>query len=228
MNKWSGFCALLIGSLLLSSPAWATKLTVTGRSEIKVAPDQAVISLQVMAEKMTAAAAKTAVDQKVTQIRKGLTRWFSSEQMVNEQLRVSPRYRYERDTQERSLEGYQARRRIRLTLTQLDELSNILDQALKDGADEVAQISYQNSHWQKLSEQVRLQAVANGQQLAKQFAAAVNKKVAAIISMDYQGQRNEVAPVMLRTMQVKVADSANYQTQQLTIDDSVLMTFDLQ
>ncbi|MFM2483230.1 SIMPL domain-containing protein [Celerinatantimonas sp. YJH-8] len=212
----------------ISNPVWATQLTVTGHASMKIPPDQALITLQVVAEQPTANQAKQQVDDKITRIRQGLSKWLKDDAMTNDELRIHPFYHTERPSADRQLAGYQASRAMQLKLKDLAHLSAILDMALHQGADAIADIRYQNSQWESWGQKVRIQAVHNGQELATQFASALGKKVVDVTSVEYQGGYVSHPPVLLRSMKLNTPmAAANYQRQDLTIDDSVLMKFEL-
>lgn len=210
-----------IAALVLSGQVFATTLTLTGRASLKVMPDMATIMFSVSKTAKSASIAKQQADQSVS----ALEQKFATKPWLHfssAQIQVTPVYSLDSE-KKRQLDGYQARRPVQVKITNLTKLSDVLSWGLTD-ADSVTQIRYDSSKRAKLTEDVRLDALKNAQLIAQQFAKALGKKVVSVDAIDYDN-RSPSLPIHL-LKQAKLS-SNSYQSQSLSIDDSVLVHFTL-
>lgn len=139
------------------------------------------------------------------------------------QLTVRPQYKMTSEHQRR-LVGYKASRSVIVKLKQLSLLGTLLDSGFKHGADGLISIRYQSSQWKHFKSVVRIKALRDGQQLAAQFAKALGKQVIDLESIEYSNSYQQPVPVF---REMKLASGGGYQSNVLTIKDSVLLRFEL-
>ncbi len=183
---------LLLGTLSAGSQVWAHDtlpdgpfLSTTGRAALRVSPDQATLDISVNAQAPTALKAKQQLDERVNHYLAFLrTEGLALSDIEAASLVTWPRYRVD-NTGEQHLDGYGARRTLRVTVRQLDRLSALLDAALRDRLDGIRSITYDVAQPQRWREQVRDQALDNAHAQAQALAKRAGATLGPVYSIRY-------------------------------------------
>lgn len=210
----------------LSLPALAAgpefpHIETSGYGEVLARPDMAEFSVQAVESTLTAEQAKQAVDQVVTAFITRLTNaGVSRDAIRSSNLYLAPKYQYPKSGQA-ELVGYQASRRVTVTVYELENLNTYLDGALGDGIDRVDHIQLKVKDRQGYQEQARLLAIKDANQKAASLAEGFEGWLDGVWEIRYHN--SQVQPVMVRemAMDAKAAGYAGYQDSVLTISDSV-------
>jgi uncharacterized protein len=147
-------------------------ITVSGTAEIKVVPDQVVLSLGVQTEDMVLAAAKAKNDsviQKVQALAKDLK--VDSKDIQTDYYHIEPRY--SDNYSQRTFLGYFTQKGVAITLRDVAKFDELLSRALEAGVTNVQQVNFQTSELRKYRDQARAAAL----QAAKEKAQAMAKEL---------------------------------------------------
>jgi uncharacterized protein YggE len=106
----------------------ARTIAVRGEGELKVAPDVAIVSLQVRARAKDAKAAQKANAEEMARVSKVLRGEFGldAKEIQTSGISVNPDYRYERDGK-RVFLGYEALHSLNARVKKLDRVGELLD-----------------------------------------------------------------------------------------------------
>jgi uncharacterized protein YggE len=220
------FAAATVTALpaLAASPEFA-HIETSGYGEVVARPDMAQFTVQAVESTLTAEQAKHAVDQVVSKFIARLTNaGVSRDAIQSSNLYLSPKYQYPKSGQA-ELVGYQASRRVTVTVNELDKLNTYLDGALGDGIDRVDNIQLKVSDRQRYQEQARQQAIQNANEKARSLAQGFGGTLGGVWKVSYHN--NNVQPVMMRemAMDAKMGGNAGYQDSVVTISDSVNVVY---
>ena len=205
-------------------------IEVTGVSKIEVKPNIANISISVNEVKPTAIAAKNAADKAVSELLKRLkTFGISKNDISSANLNITTEYRYP-PKQERKLVGFRASRDIRVSVSHLDSVSKILDEAINAGANQVNGISFDVKDKHKYLVQARTQAIADAKAKAESLATGFGTKIKGVWQIRYQNGQPDHQPMFKQRMMLSSAAGADngYQNAKITFNDRVEVVFTLQ
>ena len=105
-------------------------IETSGASEIVIDADMAVVNIEVVVEAPTSKAAKDASDKAISQFLSRLKQvGVDKHDIQSPNLSLHPQYHYPKN-EPATLKGYQASRRMTITVKQLDQLNDLLDSAL--------------------------------------------------------------------------------------------------
>ncbi len=228
LNVFTAACMIATPLAANANSPTFPHIETIGTSEITVDADIAEISVSVIAEEATASQAKKQADKAVTDfINRLLKAGIDKKAIQSANLQLSPRYVYDNESRSNNKVGYTASRQITITITELDRLNSILDGALAEGVNQVNNIQFKSSKQQELAQQARQLAIKDAQQKAQSLAQGFGQKLLGVWQVRYLNQR-AIQPVMMRMEAApKSSVSQSYQQAQITISDSVEVTYQL-
>lgn len=174
--------ALLVGLSVPWSPRAgqeahaARNITVTGEAEVRVLPDEAILSLGVETWHGDLSTAKRRNDQRVAQVYAVARKYDLPEKYIQtDHISVEPRYRdsYYRE----DLDGYLVRKSIILTIHDLDTFDALLTDAIEAGANFVLGVQFRTTELRKYRDQARELAIVAAQEKAEGLAGALGQVV---------------------------------------------------
>jgi uncharacterized protein YggE len=179
---------LFCSGLALASPSFAETtartLTVTGRSEVKVAVSEAIMNLGVQAEGSTAEKVQDELRSKMNRLIEVL-KAASVKDLQTTNVQLYPRYRPVKDTQ--VLDGFTGQNSVsfRVPVAQSGE---ILDAAVRAGANQVGGIQFDiaRSDAEKARSQALKDAVQDAQKQGQDVLEALGLKIKEIRSIQAQ------------------------------------------
>ena len=202
-------------------------IETTGASEIVIDADMAVVNIEVVVDAPTSKAAKDASDKAISQFLSRLKQaGVDKHDIQSANLSLHPQYDYQKN-EPAKLKGYQASRRMTITVKQLEQLNDLLDSALEQGINRVNSIELTSSKRADFIEQARQAAIEDAKQKAQSLAKGFDKKVEGVWQVRYYDQHP------IQPMQYKMAAQADngaaesYQQGQVTISDRVEVVFKL-
>jgi uncharacterized protein YggE len=221
---------MLVAAGLVSLPVAAAvpdfaHIETSGHGEVIARPDMAEFTVQAEESALTAEQAKKAVDSSVTAFISRLTEaGVSRDAIQSSNLYLAPKYQYPKSGQA-ELVGYQASRRITVTVYQLEKLNSYLDGALGDGIDRVDNIRLKVKDRQRYQEQARQEAIKDADSKARSLAQGFGGTLGGVWKVSYHS--NPVRPVVMRemAMDVRAAGDTGYQDSTITISDSVNVVY---
>ncbi|EGQ9919552.1 TPA: oxidative stress defense protein [Vibrio parahaemolyticus] len=226
------YSCLLASALSLSSvsvladvPEFA-HVTTTGYGEVVATPDMATFSVKVVDTTMTAEQAKQSVDKTVEDFLQYLSdAGLSKDNITSSNLYLAPQYHYPKSGKA-ELVGYRASRSINVTVTDLADLNQYLDMALKAGINQVDNIQLKVSNQAEYQQKARMAAIKDAREKAASLASGFDKKLGGIWQINYN--QMHVQPVLMRSMSMDSKQGSNsYQDSTLVIRDQVDVVYKL-
>ncbi|HGS4885868.1 TPA: oxidative stress defense protein [Vibrio parahaemolyticus] len=226
------YSCLLASALSLSSvsvladvPEFA-HVTTTGYGEVVATPDMATFSVKVVDTTMTAEQAKQSVDKTVEDFLQYLSdAGLSKDNITSSNLYLAPQYHYPKSGKA-ELVGYRASRSINVTVTDLADLNQYLDMALKAGINQVDNIQLKVSNQAEYQQKARMAAIKDAREKAASLASGFDKKLGGIWQINYNQMHAQ--PVLMRSMAMDSKQGSNsYQDSTLVIRDQVDVVYKL-
>ncbi len=232
-------CAVLLTlssySLANTSLPGNRHITVTGHAEMMAMPDIAVVNFSVESNQKTSLDAKKDVDERVNNLLDGLANFAVDEDAVSaSNISTEVRYAYNRGERDK-VEGYVARRNLKVTLNNIDKLNAFMDFALSVKIDAIRNIELKSSDEAQLQQEVNALAVKNAKVKGRSLANAFDAKLGAIYSINSNsnsnhhryGANNEVYATSSR-MADSTAKPGRYLQENLVFSASISVVFDLE
>jgi uncharacterized protein YggE len=186
-------CPFLFFLLLVARPAAAQdsdgrSITVSGEAEVRVGPDEVVLTLGVQTSDLELAVAKAENDRRVEAIlaaaeKQGVER----EHLQTDYLEIEPRYR---DAYEAfDFIGYFVRKTIVVRLRDIGAFESLLASVLEAGANYVHGIDFRTTELRRYRDRARSLAVQAAEEKARAMAADVDQEIGRPLSIreDYYG-----------------------------------------
>jgi len=181
---------LVIGLVLASSaPVFAGDdatprlISVTGDAEIKVRPDQVILTLGIETDDMVLTEAKNKSDGKSRSLLEALDRFrIDKKDIQSDFIHIEPRYEY--DKAKRIFLGYFVRKTYVVTIRDIDSFEEILSAVLEAGIEHVHGIQFRTSELKANRVLAREKAIQAAREKAIDLAAALGKKIGEPYSID--------------------------------------------
>jgi hypothetical protein len=169
--------ALAFSSLAFAADVQEPRLiTVTGDAEVKVAPDEVILTLGVEMWDKDLTAAKSQNDQRVKDILKLAPQFgIDSNHVQTDFLSIEPRYND--NYTHREFIGYFVRKTIAFTLRDTSKFETLLSGALEAGANYVHGIEFRTTELRKHRDQARALAINAAREKALSLAKELGQKV---------------------------------------------------
>ncbi|MDO4549172.1 MAG: SIMPL domain-containing protein [Clostridia bacterium] len=170
--------ALLI--FMLMGIASAASIETTGAASVALEPDIAQLSLGVRSFEADVTQAMANVNLRVEQIRAALAEMnISPDGIVAEDVYIYSNYDY--DTGLNS--GYNVTRQMRVTVSDISIVGNVIDAALSNGADELNSLSFSSSGQREAYDEAMALAVQDARKRAEIIAAAEGMTIVSLTSL---------------------------------------------
>jgi uncharacterized protein YggE len=173
---------LFVSLLVIATSAFSATddvlrtITVTGRAEVLVVPDEAVVNLGVEIFKSELGEAKEENDRIVTAVLAAAKKnGVSTEHLKTDYLHIQPRYRETRE--ERVFLGYIVRQSIIVIVAEVDRLDGIISSALEAGANQVHGVEFRTSEPRKHKDEARSLALDAAKEKAEAMAGRLGQKI---------------------------------------------------
>jgi uncharacterized protein len=154
----------------------ARSITVTGDAEVRVVPDEVLVSLGVETWNADLQAAKTENDQRVARVL-ALARdlQIKPENIQTDHISVEPRYHD--DYEKRGFRGFFVRQTMVVTLRDVTRFEDLLTGALAAGATHVHGVQFRTTELRQYRDQARALAVNAAREKAEALAGELGQKV---------------------------------------------------
>lgn len=218
-----------IGMLAVPALADETKVHVSGNSSVKVVPDQAEISFDVVEQGSSADVLKPSVDEKVAKVIKAAEELgIASRDIQATAVSVQPNYTYDRETGEQRLVGVTVQRSMRITVRELASYPKLVDAALAAGVNQAAQVSLTLADPSADEEQAIRQAVDNTLVTARVVADQLGLKVKKVSDVRASTSQSSPRPIMTFGGIARAESSdSSFREGEISIQASVSMTVEL-
>lgn len=176
--------ALLTILIAVPAAAQATAsraITVNGTAEVKVPPNEVILTVGVETDSLDIVKARAANDQRVTAIVEAArTHAVASEHVKTDFLDIQPRYN---DSARREFLGYFARRSLVITLRDVSKFEPLLSSVLTAGANYVHGIDFRTTDLRKHRDAARAMALTAAREKAEAMAATLNVSLGAPVTI---------------------------------------------
>jgi uncharacterized protein len=160
-----------------SAAAEQRLVTVTGDAEVRVVPDEVILTLGVETWNKDLGTAKRANDAIVSRILALVAdHGIAPEHAKTDYVGIQPRYRYG-TYEERDFIGYFVHKTIVITLRDLSEFESLLADALEAGANYVHGIQFRTTDLRKYRDEARSMAVRAAEEKAVALAKELGQTV---------------------------------------------------
>lgn len=183
MGKYARFvlfitaiCLASISSVYAENCPDLSLVTVTGDAEVKVAPDEVVLTLGVETWNQDLTAAKSENDQRVQKIIEVAKKLKIEEKNIQtDHISIEPRYKDQ--WEHREFVGFFVRKTIAITLKETTKFEELLSSALGAGANYVHGIEFRTTELRKYRDQARAMAIKAAQEKATALAKELGKTI---------------------------------------------------
>lgn len=205
-------------------------ITVQGSSSITVSPTIAYVNIGVTTFNKDAATAQRENAVKMDDVYKTLTSFgIDKDKIKTVTYNISPRHSYKNNIT--TLNGYNVTNAIRVTITDLKKVSNVLDMTVKQGINLSNSISFgiNDRDRDKLYLQTLAQAVANAKEKALSIAATAGVTISKPINI-FEGSSAYFAPSNYRGTDIAKMEIASAPTPisegDLKVEANVTVIYD--
>ncbi|WP_274968381.1 SIMPL domain-containing protein [Succinimonas amylolytica] len=245
MQFWNMVLAAGVGTLLAVSPVWAGEqcaadrtLALTGAAALKMMPDQALVSAQIMVLDKEAKKARDRADAVVNAFFKELSAvGLASKDIQAGSVQVFEEYAWEKDR--RVSKGFRATRAVTITVNDLARISETMDLVMKSGFNNISGIHYRVKDSRAVKQKVREMAVQDAVAKAQNITGQLNTKLGRVKTVNYGTVDYDNAESFRANKAVRMEmgaaraagsydDGDQYQAEEITFTDRVDITWELE
>lgn len=229
-SAFAPMVGLVIGLTLFAGGAAVAEegertVSVTGRGEVSVAPDMAIISVGVAED---ADEARVALNEMTRSAAAVIARieaaGVASEDLQTGALQLSPRYGTSSLSGYSQIEGYQASTTLTVRVRDLPELGTILDAVVTDGANQLSGLRFDVADREPLLNEARQAAVADARSKAELYATAAGVSLGPVLVIaENAGFGGGPEPVMM--MEARSSGPVPVAAGEITISATISMTY---
>ena len=205
----SRFWLILAAFAALATPVAAQTaprtLAMSGRGEMRAAPDSATLSAGVSSSAPTAAAALAANNARMQKVLAALkAQGIADRDMQTGNFFVSPQYANPapNEPNQQRLTGYQVSNQLQIRLNDVAALGPTLDRLVAAGANQINSVNFAIRDSAALLNEARAKAVADARAKAETYAKAAGVTLGPILSISEDGG-NAPRPMMAMTMRAE-------------------------
>ncbi len=196
-QKWSIICTLAFAFLLLfnlgsskvlaadsSNTATEKTISVTGDGKVTVTPDLAYLSVGVLTEKPTAAAAESANSALMNSVIDSIKmQGIKDEDIKTTNYSVNPDYDYDKTTGASTIKGYTVTHTLTVTVRDISKVGQVIDAAIKSGANISNDITFGVSDYAKYYNIALTNALSNAQSKAQAISNFLSISLSAPVKI---------------------------------------------
>ncbi len=151
-------------------------ISVNGEAEVRVVPDEVVLSLGVETFNQALRTAKSMNDERIQKtMAAAKALMVQASRMQTDYVSIEPKY--ENHDIARTLQGYVVRRTLVITLSDVSKFEDLLTSALEAGVTHVHGIEFRTTQLRKYRDQARVMAIKAAQEKAELLARESGRKV---------------------------------------------------
>jgi uncharacterized protein YggE len=177
------------------STQYKNTISVSGEGKVLAKPDIGQVSLSVLSQAKTVAAAQKDNTEKMNKISKALKEMeIKEEDLKTTNYSIYPQYQY---TSGRSvIIGYEVSQTLEVKIRDLDKVGDILGKAAAAGANQVGSLSFTFDDLEKLRSEARQEAIDNAKSKAQDLAKSLGISLGKVVSFSESSSDGSV-PVPL-------------------------------
>lgn len=210
--------------LAAATPTGARQITVVGNGETTGTPDTATVQLGVQTSADSAQQALSANNTEMQALIAKLKELGVAESDIQtSNISIYPRY----NPDGQGINGYDATNSVSVTIRNISQTGELLDQVVQAGANNVGGISFSVDDPSALEQQARDAAIANARQRAEAMAQAVGGSIGQVLSITEN--IGSAPPIPLAVGRAEAAaDAVPIQPGEQTVAAQVQITYELQ
>ena len=151
-------------------------VSVSGEAEVRVVPDEVILTLGVETSNMDLAAAKAENDRRVAAIL-DLTQRYGIEPKLVQTDHISIEPRYQDSYEKRSFYGYYVRKTVVVTLRDIGQFEGLLSDALASGVNYVHGIQFRTTELRQHRDRARALAINAAREKAAALAGELGQEI---------------------------------------------------
>lgn len=156
----------------------AKTINVTGNGEVTATPDIAYLYLGVVTDKPTSIEAQSANSTAMNNIIAAIKKeGIKDEDIKTTDYSINPKYDYDKNTGASILVGYTVSNTLNVTVKNISKVGQIIDTAVKSGANVSNNISFGVSDYEKYYNMALLKALSNAQSKAQAISGFLGIKL---------------------------------------------------
>ncbi len=156
------------------------RITVTGEADVRVVPDEVVLTLGVETDDLDLSAAKAENDARMSRvIAVAEVAGLPDNLIRTDYLGIEPRYRF--DGSDRIFLGYWVQKSVSLTLRDIDAFEDLLSAVLEAGANYVHGIDFRTTELRSHRDRARSLALEAAREKAEMMAGELGHEVGATV-----------------------------------------------
>ena len=190
--------AVLILGLLLMTMSYAQEqkqipmVTVSGEGKVKVAPDQALISISIETKGTKAEEVKRENDKKMDAILKFIKKSnIAAEDFQTQRISLNPNYDYEKKKY-----NYIATQTVQILLRDLSKYDVLMEGLVNEGINRIDNVEFKSSKLTQLQSDARKLAMKEAKAKAEDFVSVLGQKVGKAILISDNSQTYHPQPRM--------------------------------
>jgi uncharacterized protein YggE len=192
----------------------ARTLSLTGRAEVRAAPDMAVISAGTVSEAKTAREALSANNETMAAVLKTIAAaGVADKDIQTSNFSIQPKYTYppraSDGTQEApKIDGYTVSNSVTVLVRDLDRLGAVMDAVVSSGVNQMNGLNFTVAEPGPLRNEARKAAVAEARARAQLYADAAGVKLGPIRSIAEESHVRPPQPMARMAMEAAAPDAA--------------------
>ena len=168
--------SISVSPLLATDPLPGRMITVTGNAEVRVVPDEVILTFGVETSALNLSAAKTENDDRTAKILAvAKEHGIKSKHIQTDHLSIEPRYHNRHEA--RDFLGYFVRKTIVVTLKDIEQFESLLSATLQAGANYVHGIQFRTTKMRRHRDEARNLALKAAGEKALAMATALHQTV---------------------------------------------------
>jgi uncharacterized protein YggE len=237
------YAAMILLAILLSSSVMSQEIpppapppraqprgpavTVTGGSDVSIAPDRAIVRLGSVARGDAAASAQDSVNTAVQRVLDAVRHLdVADKNIATSGVTLSPIYTNQGQDREPRISGFEARNTITITLDDVSRVGPVLDAAIKAGANEVQGVSFELKDQTEPRSRALRQAVQNARTKAEAIAAGLGMRITGVLEAT-ESDVPPPRPMMLGRAVAMETAPAPIQPGQVQVHGAVTIVYSL-
>ena len=223
----------LATAIVLALPAAAetvpATIAVTGEGKVEMAPDMAMLSLGVMTQADTAAAALKANSDGLSGALDRLkAAGIEGRDIQTSGLSLQPNIDYSSSGREPQVRGYTASNMLTVRLRDLSVLGQTLDAVVTEGANTLNGLSFGLQDPDEATDEARRRAVADAAHKAALYAEAASVTLGRIVTISEQGNYGGPQPMMMAEARfAKDAGSVPVASGEISIGATISVVYEI-
>ena len=212
--------AVLILALLFMAISYSQEqkqipmINVSGEGRVKVAPDQASISISIETKGTKASDVKGENDKKMDAILKFIKKsTIAKEDFQTQRVSLNPNYDYEKKKH-----NYIATQSLQILLRDLSKYDELMEGLVNEGINRIDNVEFKSSKKTQLQSDARKLAVKDAKAKAEDFVSVLGQKVGKAILISDNSQSYNPHPI-LYAMKSMAMDGAEAPRETLAVGE---------